>query len=168
MEFCILWPSPQCPCPQSLVAICDDSSWLSTLLGWESRSKAYLGVCLWGCFQRWWGHEGSDLMNGLIHWWIENLSRQLGDSRPMSSEAWLEEVGHWCALEGYSLSWPLPATAPLCFLSPMMWVALVPCLAGMMLCLTMGPENNRAGRDITSSPFKSLMSIFCHNHEMSD
>jgi hypothetical protein len=46
-------------------------------------------VSCWLCdMDRWLDHEGSDLINGLIHWWIYNWMDN------WEVVAWLEEVGH--------------------------------------------------------------------------
>jgi hypothetical protein len=51
-------------------------------------------------------HEGSDLINGLIHWWVHNLNGLLGGG---------EIVGKWSLVGGSksletSWSWSLPVT----------------------------------------------------------
>jgi hypothetical protein len=74
-------------------------------------------------------HEDSDLVNRLIHWWIQNLNGLLGGGGTVEGGDWLEEVG------------PLPVTAPLCFLSPKRHVPSVI----MMICLTTDLESVEPG-----------------------
>jgi hypothetical protein len=61
---------------------------------------------LWGHFQRWFGHEGSDLIKALIHWWIRNLNRLLGGGGSVEGGAYLEEVGCYGFMPLKGISWP--------------------------------------------------------------
>jgi hypothetical protein len=56
-------------------------------------------------FGRWLDHDGSNLINGLIQWWIHSLTGYWEVMKALGDGASLEELGHWgCSLGGYTLS----------------------------------------------------------------
>jgi hypothetical protein len=76
-------------------------------------------------------HEGSDIINGLIHWWFLTMNRLLGGGRPVEvGPSWRLEVGCWWGcmpLRSTYWPWPLPVTLSASWL---------PWDGEMMLCLT--------------------------------
>jgi hypothetical protein len=126
-------------------------------------------VCLWGHFQRWLDHKGSELMNILLHGWIQNFNRNRWSN-------W--KVGHsWrnagaMPLKGTSWPWPLPVTF-LCFLVAMSQTAFVACychhdILPWLWPKTMGPASHRLKplkpwAKVNLSSFKLLLIKKNHN-----
>jgi hypothetical protein len=92
-------------------------NWIKEYLGDE---KAHPEVCLEWHFQRQLDHEGFNLFNGLIPWWLHNLMALLGGG------------GRWevtGSMGGGSVfPWPLPILSFLCFLVAMMHYLSMPFL----------------------------------------
>jgi hypothetical protein len=119
---------------------------LNCQLDWIERclrdSKAHLWECLWVHFQRWWGHEYSDLINSLIHLWIPNLNRLLaGDELWKVRPGWRKELTGEHVLGGLYLGL---APSYSCSIVLPDWDNQPPPLASpvMMLCPTMGQNQN--------------------------
>jgi hypothetical protein len=75
--------------------------------------KAHLRGCLWGCLQRL-DHEGNDLINGLIPWWIHNMRALLGGGQRQEVEpGWRTWVTGVCP-QGLLLT-PAPCRIPFLF-----------------------------------------------------
>jgi hypothetical protein len=83
--------------------------WIDRCLG--DQQSTPLGESV-QAFQRGLEQEASDLINGLIHWWICNTMALLGGGGELEAGP-LEEVGHWRLY----LALPLPAAALFCFVS---------------------------------------------------
>jgi hypothetical protein len=74
--------------------------------------------------ERWLDNKGSDLINGLTHWWIHNLMTLLGVGGNFRRWVYWEEVVTWVhVLGGYILPW-VPLCLDLCFLATMRWTTL--------------------------------------------
>ena len=92
--------------------------WKNTRVNFTQCTKAlflhrlnlikHFQVCPWGCFQRLLDHEGSGLRNGLIRWWLHNMTALLG-TREGGGKAWLED-----SMALGTKSWP-GASSCVCF-----------------------------------------------------